>query len=309
MKARDLEFLNMLDPAYFDHVSITMGNLLASNDEEAQYAAIALRTAYSHSLETLFALIGAAIQAHQCVAAWLVKYKNSELEQLVRKLDAGMPVYSRLTITPLTWHNLAEILSPVDHKNAEKNEWIRRGFGKLWRRLAKEFLAQETSEEYNSIKHGLRISQRGFSAAFGLETISGQPAPSENMRMLANSKFGNTYHVAQKLHDGRNFRLMEKSYNWNPYKYVYALQLISMSVKNVISTLKTWHGIEASSIQYHNPTDEAAFNLPWSQLQPGLTSFNVNPIIEESWIEPMSKEDILASYRTEQSNGDGSLSA
>jgi hypothetical protein len=56
----DLDFLNMIDPHYFQHVAMVNGELLEG--ESSHYAAITLRTAYSHALETFFALLCATIQ-------------------------------------------------------------------------------------------------------------------------------------------------------------------------------------------------------------------------------------------------------
>jgi len=57
--------------------------------DQKQYAAATLRIAYSQGLETLFALLCAVVQAPDCVIGWFLKYRNSELFELVRKIREG----------------------------------------------------------------------------------------------------------------------------------------------------------------------------------------------------------------------------
>jgi len=73
-------------------------------------AAIALRMAYSQGLETLFAFLGAAVQAPDCVVGYLLRYENRDLNSLIDKIrhnsrraagrstDRFKPVLSRLPI-------------------------------------------------------------------------------------------------------------------------------------------------------------------------------------------------------------------
>jgi hypothetical protein len=65
-------------------------------DRDSQHAALALRAAYSQALETLFALIFAAVQARWCIPAWVNAYKNEELRNLVKKVQEEQPIISVL---------------------------------------------------------------------------------------------------------------------------------------------------------------------------------------------------------------------
>lgn len=74
LSQRNDSFLRSLDGQYFRYqVEIHAPQL---NGENAQRAAVALRAAYHHSLETLFSLLGALTQAPSCVAGWLPKCSN-----------------------------------------------------------------------------------------------------------------------------------------------------------------------------------------------------------------------------------------
>lgn len=67
----NLTFLESIDPYYFQHVVETFAPMLEG--EAKHYAAVALRSGYSHGLETLFALLCAFVQAPQCPAGWIIK--------------------------------------------------------------------------------------------------------------------------------------------------------------------------------------------------------------------------------------------
>jgi len=73
--------LRSLDADYFTFQGRQFARSLET--EDAQRAAVALRSAYSHALETFFALLFAAIQAPDCVPAWLALYQPAELVALV----------------------------------------------------------------------------------------------------------------------------------------------------------------------------------------------------------------------------------
>ena len=89
---KNLEFINKIDPKYFDHIADLHSESL--DGDQKKYAAAALRIAYSHGLETLFALLCAVVQAPDCVIGWFLKYRNTELFDLVKKISEGRIIYS-----------------------------------------------------------------------------------------------------------------------------------------------------------------------------------------------------------------------
>jgi hypothetical protein len=93
------QFLDSLDPQYFEHVANMNGQLLEG--EENQYAATALRIAYSHGLESLFALLSATVQAPDCITGWFLRYRNRDLFNVMRKISNRERVHSKLKLVPL----------------------------------------------------------------------------------------------------------------------------------------------------------------------------------------------------------------
>jgi hypothetical protein len=67
VKEKSLDYLNRIDPRYFEFLATTQIQMLEGDNQ--QYAAMALRTTYGHALETLFALLCATVQAPKCL--WL----------------------------------------------------------------------------------------------------------------------------------------------------------------------------------------------------------------------------------------------
>src|ERR1041385_6978782 len=65
------DFLRGIDTKYFQYLADTHSANLTG--EHRLTAAIALRTAYHHGLETLFMLIFATLQAPHCVVGWILK--------------------------------------------------------------------------------------------------------------------------------------------------------------------------------------------------------------------------------------------
>jgi hypothetical protein len=292
---KNLKFINNIDPKYFEHIADLNGELLEG--EQKQYAAAALRIAYSHGLETLFALLCAAVQAPDCVIGWFLKYRNNELFDLVRKINEGRIIYSKLRCHRITWRVIADfIFSNFKTGDDEKDESIRRNFSRLWGHFASDFLDKKFDLEYNSIKHGLRARMGGFSLAMGAEDVPGVPAPPERMHTMANSEFGSSYFVPDRLHDSRNFTVSHQGLNWVPDNYVDALHLISSSIHNAVACLKILYGVPLSEVPFMYHGDDESYELPWSR-STGMTGLQLHSQIRHEGVTPLSKDEILRVYK------------
>jgi hypothetical protein len=182
LRERNLEFLRGIDPSYYTYVAEANSEHL-EDEEHGRQAALAIRVAYSQALETLFALLGAMVQAPECVFGWLLAYRNVELESFIRKLSQRQAVRNRLNIEP-TWESLSAAVHQFCNYDADKKDWIAKGYARAWARFAGEFLNERASAEYNSIKHGLRARLGGFQLSFGIEKVYRQAVPPEEMKPL-----------------------------------------------------------------------------------------------------------------------------
>jgi hypothetical protein len=298
-----VEFINSIDARYFEHIAALHSQALEG--DEKQYAATALRIAYSQGLETLFALLCAIVQAPDCIVGWLLKYQNRDLVAVVRKICERESFYTKWQVSRVTWEVLADIVfSNVNTGDDEKHARIRKNFARLWGRFASYFLDKKHEFEYNSIKHGLRAKMGGFYFAMGEEDVPGEPAPPERMRLIANSEFGSSFFIPQRLHDGRNFSISHQALNWHPQSIIYALLLISMSINNVIGFLKILYGAAPNEIQFSWPDNESTYQEPWSR-ETSISSLEWHSQVAEETITPLTKEEILAVYSEgEKDNSD-----
>jgi hypothetical protein len=289
---QDLGFLNNVDPRYFEHIADSD----ALEGDQKQYAAAAIRIAYSQGLETLFAFLCAVAQAPDCVIGWFLKYQNRDLYDVVRKISNRQPIYRKLRCERVTWNVLAEVVfASLKTGDDAKDKTICDNFARLWRRFATDFLDKHHELEYNSIKHGLRAKLGGFYFALGAEDTPGVPAPPDRMRVIGSSEFGSSFFVPERLHDARNFSVSHRSLNWFPLNFVYALRLISVSINNIIVFLKIFHGVPAADVNFSWLTDDATYNEPWSR-STGITQFGLNSPITEQDITPLSKHEIVSVY-------------
>jgi hypothetical protein len=311
LKKRTLEFLDNLDPSYFEYVANLHIEHIGENDEarskESQHAALAMRTTYSQALETLFALISASIQAPRCIPAWINLYQNHELRNVVDKIHNHKPLLCQIKFELLSWTSIAEIVfQALILEDKEKEAAIKNGFAQLWSRFASDFLDKEFIREYNSIKHGLRIRAGGFSFAFGPQEKPGVPAPAEKMILLGKSDFGSGYLTADRIGNLKQHVQMTSHHrNWHPEDLGWGLHMAAISIANIQSAIKILCGVHPEQVQFHWPTDFSAFREPWKRATGiGVTSMSGFGIqIQPAYIEPFTEEGILAGYKDGTDSG------
>lgn len=299
IKRRNLDFLNGIDPAYFEYLAdINFEKLGDEKEDVHQHAALAIRTAFSQGLETLFALIFASIQAPHCVPVWMNLYKNNELYDLVHRVSNHKKFLSLLQPKyPVNWNSLSNVIhETLILEDKEKEASIKNGFGNLWSQLATIYLQEGFLKEYNSIKHGLRIRSGGFSFAIGAEDKPGVPAPPERMVLIGKGEFGKSYLNIEGIADSkRHIQITKNSRNWDPEDMAWGLKLISIS--NIISSLEILSGKKPEEIQFHWPSDLDAFKEPVKRTKSlGVTSAGFKTTIPKEVVTNFPKEEIIEKY-------------
>ncbi|MEI8196605.1 MAG: hypothetical protein WCI73_11905 [Phycisphaerae bacterium] len=291
------EFIEGLDPSYFDYIAEAHGRALDAEGSD-QHAAVGLRTSYHHAMEAFFALLGATIQAPDCVIGWFHKYTNQQLESLVFKIDHGQPVKTKLRLKHLSWQGLADaVFSLTSLPDKAKEQRIRTDFGQLWGRLADDFLSAKSTAEYNSFKHGMRLRAGGFHLLAGQEAVPGEPCPSEQMQHLGGSSYGSSFYGVERIDgmDKSNVRMVHHARNWSPDEFIARLQLLSISMRNVLSFLKVILGASPQSQQFVWPADPELFARCF-QFDVGVNESSFNLILTKDNIVPQSKDQIVAAY-------------
>lgn len=298
LQERNLRFVERIDHGYFEYLATTHAVNLEGQDQ--QRAAIALRTGYHHALETFFTLLCASIQAPGCVVGWVQKCQAGQLRSLVRKIQKGRHhLYNRIGLPYVGWQVLSDTINLFHYENESRTKESKELFAGLWARFASDFLDDYHIKEYNSIKHGFRARAGGFTLAAGVEHEYGVAPPEEEMQVVGGSTFGTSFYAAHPIEGapqlGRDphFRVRSYAVNWRPEALIPALQLAAISIQNIISRIRIWHGIDARTVPFLRPEDSAYFDEPW-RYSVGVTSMNMDTIITEANIRRLSVDELRA---------------
>lgn len=300
LKKRNLKFLEGIDPTYFEYIA--KRNYDDLEGENKQKAALVIRLTYSHALETLFAFLCATIQAPDCIIGWLQRYSNKQVSDMVKAITKNnFKIKSKLKIDNVSWENVSIIINQFKLEDKDRELKIKTSFGDLWKKFAFDFLDTKYETEYNHLKHGLRVNLGGFTASIGRQSNRGESAPGDKMTPLGGSFFGSMFFIPEGIGKDRgkkhtmHFRVRRNLINWNPTSLIYGLELISMSIKNIISFLKIVNGVDGKTVQFSWPKDEAMFNHLWENI-PSVTSIDMDCEIHEFDIKRFSKEEIKKLY-------------
>jgi len=287
-----IEFLNSIDPQYFRYVADVYQLELESGD--APRAAVALRLTYSHALETLFALIGASLQAPYCPAGWLLRYRNRDLHRLVEKGSNGTPLPNKLDLNAAGWSEVAHVLLPSTSEDDAGNE-LREASAILWHSLARNLLDGVFTAEYNSLKHGFRVRSGDFHLAIGREDVPGVPPPPERMQVVASNRYGSMFLRGVSLKD-RQWGFEQQRINWDPALFVRQIPLVADSIHNVLSFLKFFNGIPVEDFDVcvfdQESVSEALADPDFSS----ATRFSIRVLTDPNAVPPVSKEVMMEEY-------------
>jgi hypothetical protein len=298
-RKRNLDFLAGIDANYFDFVARSHLDHL-DKEEDRQHAAMGLRIAYYHGTETLFSLIGAMLQAPDCVYAWLAKCQTGDLRTLVESISQGREHFLvRVNLDEISWDRIAKAVHAYSNSDETKARRTGELFGQFWGRLAHEFVRGPYVKEYNSIKHGFRVRPGGFGVAIGLEKEYGVSPPQEKIETIGHSDFGSTFYLLEQVGEqskkNRSYRSRRNSVNWSAKGTVSALQLISMSIANVVSASKILNGVPPTETQFVRPSEDIDFETPWEQM-PDVPSATFDYVILDEEVVVATRKQLLDAW-------------
>ena len=291
---RTRDFLHGLDAEFFSYV---LQAHMAAVDEKR--ASVAIRLALHHGTETLFSLLGAFVQAADCPYAWIAQCRTEDLRKVVSRIGAGDESLITKWEKPfLGWGDVAAAVLSTCQPGTEKHKRNVTGFGKAWHALAGELQDEVVNHEYNAIKHGFRTRSGGFKLAFGRQEAEGVPAPESAMKVLGGSQFGAMFYKVEKFKGkgGRHLRSRKTSVNWSSERDILLVQLIQLSINNVISALKVANGVPANECQFQTLGDDEDFMRAWSY-STGVTNMNFDFALDENELPEVTKADILKKLR------------
>jgi len=292
---RTKEFLDSIDPAFFSYLADAHAENLDS-EEHKRRVATASRMAYLHGIETFMTLVGAAVQAPHAPYAWVTLAQTKLLRGVIERISNGdHSLHTEFVNWDHTWEGLAK---GVLAYSGQENGWPKtvESFGRAWRILAGEFLDEHNQDEYNSLKHGFRIRSAGVKIAMGKQPGPGVAAPREEMQFIGGSDTGSTFYVIERagpdVDTNRNRRTRRRTVNWTPETAIRGLQVIDVSIRNIVTFLRIVHGAKPNTVQFHRlegVEDLAA--LLRDSVGVRTSSFDVN--LDESLIPVVTKKQLL----------------
>lgn len=282
---KNLEFIRDIDPEYFYYVVQANGTNLGEGSENRAHAAMAVRAAYHHGIETLFALVFAGLQAPDCVIGWVQQYAPGDLRDLVGSVGDKPLRYTRIKPEPFTWEGIAKaVFSSVDDEAANVEEAVEL-FGRFLSRLAREFLTEQHTDEYNSIKHGLRLTPGATEIRIAFQEEEGKPAPFSQSVPMIQGEYGNTFYVRKviaKSEGAQHLSLRHSFINWNPKDLCTDLEIISVCIHNVRTWLLIRNGYTEEQLTYKGYKFEVfrerlqTPDISWGSFEPGLMADHIS---------------------------------
>lgn len=202
------QFIKSFDADYWGH---QLSLVTSVPIEEVTHEHVAfVRLALSHAEEHLFGLIFAFLQAPHCPDLWLYHYKPSDLPDMARKVERGERILTRFKLAETSWLEITKVF--WGGLEEERYELTARVLG----RLAQHFTSTHGGDEYNGLKHGMRLSFGGTSISFspgGSPDVNPEP---DSWISLGSSKFGSQFYDFVKMSGSKNHYLAKHCFsNWD----------------------------------------------------------------------------------------------
>lgn len=224
---RDQDLIHGLRPDL--HLRLAKDLVDSLNHEDNDHAVLGLRLLYGLGLETFFALLFATLQAPGAPSAWLLLYRDDDLQELIERFQAGEDLPSRLVCSePGSWEALAVMLFPSSLMEDEACRGRAKRLGQLWAEWASEYLNKDMKAEFNSLKHGLRIR-------------SAAPYLAIDGNVIESDEHGSWFATCQKSKSDVLLGVCARS--WSGRTLYSRLKLITTSSRNLVEILKLLHRV------------------------------------------------------------------
>jgi hypothetical protein len=307
LQEENLQFLRNIDHEYFLYLAKVHSQ--NAEGENKGKATIALRMAYYHGLETMFALIFAAIQSPRCVLPWILKAKPWQIRELAKTVgDSNFRGYLRFKLEKPTWDDISNLIHNLVFKDLSNREQLAKSFASLWQRFAREYTDQLLVDEYNSVKHGFRANLGGIKFSFApSEDSKNMPSP-ESYISLCESQLGSSFYIPEQIvgspekeaRSDPHFWLKLHHVNSHPARLDLALRLVSISINNVRAFLRiVQNDRKEPGIKFLHPMDEKEFTAPWENRE-SLLNFTEEQAVQEQQIERLDADEILKLLKVEK---------
>jgi hypothetical protein len=293
------DFLRSIDTNYFQYLAETHAAQL--NGERRQHAALALRTAYHHGLETMFMLIFASLQAPNCVVGWLLKCRTETLRELVDGVCSNKQFLTKWNLEKMSWESVAALIIGKIFAHRQDVEELNANFARLWTRLASDYTNSSLTAEHNSFKHGFRAAIGDGPSISWTQSDDPDRLPNSPKTTVLCSKLGAWFFMPDKLQKAKapdmrhHFRLNYCHTNFHENDLVSDLCLISISIKNIVAFLRIVNGPPVEEVEVSEPVDKSAFDSS-GRPRDGLRYLAINPPVREDAIPQITEQMIIEHF-------------
>jgi hypothetical protein len=293
---KNRRFLRNLDPAFFSYQARVHGATLRETsgdplDTRTVHASLALRLAFGQALEAFLSTVGAMLQAPHCAYGWLTSYRNEELRGFTAAVQSGAPKRAYWKAPCRTWEDVASlVLSPIKSQDSALFDRSVRSFSDTWRRFSEEFLNEDASREYNSLKHGFRIAPSPFSV---------EMKGPDGVLLTSEAPLAHSFpHLRKKPAPRRNdYDISHTSVVLDPVQLAHSLELLALSQKNVVAFLLGQFDREGGEATVSVPLEQDAFEVRVDEAVP-VRRFTFNETFAPSDEgDYLTAEEVLGMYQ------------
>jgi hypothetical protein len=289
----NLSYLRGVDSEFFLYQGQVHRHPASADSSEGQEAMsvfrapLALRMTYGMALESFFGLLGAVLQAPDCVFGWLSTYQNKELKTLVDRITSGQGIRALPPFKPTTWEHISSVLlKPLQAQASEEYERAAGLFARAWRKFATDFISHHNSLEYNSLKHSFRVQPGTFE----------MDVTHEGQSLLQNrSPLAHTFLCLDAIPGKKHHYNMSTAVSvLEPEVYQTALVVISLSIHNTLVYARLRAG-DDSEMTLKVPTDLSFFDGLWKP-QSRISAFTYRAPVTVDDAQYESAAEILSVY-------------
>lgn len=279
-------FVSRLDAKYWE---FQMELAAPKEGEDICYSRVLfVRQALSQAEEHLFALIFAFLQAPHCPDLWLYQYKTEDLVELINKVERSEDFLSRVKLTENSWPAICKILWPGLPEDRYRLTAL------ILSRMARHFVSPFGRDEYNSIKHGMRLDLGGQKISFAHGTPDKLPDQKEYIT-LADSMHGCRFWKFEKLHGKRQHLMAVRCFaNWDFHYLGLLLAHATLLIGNMGLAFRKRFGIDCND-EFNFITGTHAYEERFKEDR-GVVEGETRHALDVSMNELVDLEEIVKQY-------------
>ena len=259
------------------------------------------RLVWHHSLETLFCLIGACLQAPNCVFGYFSNCHNNGIREIAKSLLKKQRLkYTYASLEDYSWEGIIKAVyepTPWVEECPETIDYVARAF----EAMAEAYLSDWHRLEYNSLKHGMRVATGPTS--FKMANPKGQFDVPDGINIEARDSSHFTHTISSpNLTTGkrRNHLIVERVIvGWSLDRTIKDIQLIAMMIRNVINLIKVIRSTK-DQLTFHRPTTDQEWWDDYFKDTSNLRSCNLNENYEFVEENLESETQLIRMFESEE---------